>query len=69
MYGAFISAISEWGMIVRVLHLYNSYPTAKDNRDSWGMRTTSVEYKIVLTVVLTVMSSMDPHMISWDWYG
>jgi hypothetical protein len=28
------------------------------------MCTTSAEYKIVITVVLTVMSGMDPHMIS-----
>jgi hypothetical protein len=37
---------------------------AKDNRDSWGMCTTSVECKTVITVVLMVMSGMDPHMIS-----
>jgi hypothetical protein len=37
---------------------------SKDNHDSWGTCTTSVEYKIVITAVLTVMSSMDPHMIS-----
>jgi hypothetical protein len=30
------------------------------------MCTTSVECKIVITVVLTVMSGMDPHMISWN---
>jgi hypothetical protein len=28
------------------------------------MCTTSIECKTVITVVLTVMSSMDPHMIS-----
>jgi hypothetical protein len=36
----------------------------KDNHDSWGMCTTFVESKTVITVVLTVMSGMDPHMIS-----
>jgi hypothetical protein len=44
--------------------LYNGYPTIKDDCDSWGMCTTSVEYKTVITAVLTVMSNMDPHMIS-----
>jgi hypothetical protein len=37
------------------------------------MCTTSTECKTVITVVLTVMSGMDPHMISWnlrwDWIG
>jgi hypothetical protein len=45
-------------------HLYNGYPAIKDARDSWGMCTTSVECKNIITVVLTVMSDMDPHMIS-----
>jgi hypothetical protein len=44
--------------------LYNGYPTIKDDRNSWGICTTSVECKTVITVVLTVMSGMDPHMIS-----
>jgi hypothetical protein len=44
--------------------LYNGYSTIKDDRDSWEMCTTSIEYKNVITVVLTVMSGMDPHMIS-----
>jgi hypothetical protein len=50
-------------------HLYNGYPTIKDDRDSWGMCTTSGEYKIVITVVLTIMSGMDPHMISGTQVG
>jgi hypothetical protein len=43
---------------------------SKDNHDSWGTCTTSAEYKTVITAVLTVMSGMDPHMISgtWDWF-
>jgi hypothetical protein len=45
-------------------HLYNGYLAIKDDRDSWKMCTTSTECKIVITVVLTVMSGMDPHMIS-----
>jgi hypothetical protein len=44
--------------------LYNGYPAIKDDRDSWGMCTTSAECKTVIIVVLTVMSGMDPHMIS-----
>jgi hypothetical protein len=44
--------------------LYNGYPAIKDDRDSRGMCTTSTECKTVITVVLTVMSGMDPHMIS-----
>jgi hypothetical protein len=31
------------------------------------MRTSSTECKTVITTVLTVMSSMDPHMISETW--
>jgi hypothetical protein len=37
---------------------------SKDNHDSWGTCTTSVECKTVITVVLKVMSDIDPHMIS-----
>jgi hypothetical protein len=44
--------------------LYNGYPVIKDDRDSWGTCTTSAECKTVITVVLIVMSGMDPHMIS-----
>jgi hypothetical protein len=44
--------------------LYTGYPTIKYDRDSWGMCTTSAECKTVITAVLTVMSGMDPHMIS-----
>jgi hypothetical protein len=40
---------------------------SKDNHDSWGTCTTSAECKTVITFVLTVMSSMDPHMISGTW--
>jgi hypothetical protein len=50
-------------------HLYNGYLTIKDDRDSWGMCTTSTECKIVITVVLTVTSGMDPHMISGTQVG
>jgi hypothetical protein len=41
-----------------------SIQLSKDNHDSWGTCTTSAECKTVITSVLTVMSGMDPHMIS-----
>jgi hypothetical protein len=44
--------------------LYNGYPAMKDDRDSWGMCTTSTECKTIITAMLAVMSGMDPHMIS-----
>jgi hypothetical protein len=44
--------------------LYNGYPATKDDCDSWGTCTTSGECKTVIIAVLTVMSGMDPHMIS-----
>jgi hypothetical protein len=37
---------------------------SEDNHDSWVTCTTSAECKTIITVVLTVMSGMDPHMIS-----
>jgi hypothetical protein len=44
--------------------LYNGYPTIKDDRDSWETCTTSTECKTVIIAMLTVLSGMDPHMIS-----
>jgi hypothetical protein len=44
--------------------LYNGYPAIKDDRDSWEMCTISVECRTIITVVLMVMSGMDPHKIS-----
>jgi hypothetical protein len=35
-----------------------------DNHDSWVTCMTSTECKTIIIVVLTVMSGMDPHMIS-----
>jgi hypothetical protein len=43
--------------------MYNEYPAIQDGHNSWGMCTTSAKCKTILTVVLTVMSVMDPHMI------
>jgi hypothetical protein len=48
---------------------------SEDNHDSWVTCTTSAECKTVITTVLTVMSGMDPHMISGNpgfglvWFG
>jgi hypothetical protein len=50
-------------------HLYNGYPAIKDDHDSWGMCTISIECKTIITAVLKVMSSMDPHMISGTQVG
>jgi hypothetical protein len=49
---------------VRVLIDTTSIQLSNDNHDSWGTCTTSAECKTVVTAVLTVMSGMDPHMIS-----
>jgi hypothetical protein len=37
---------------------------SKDNHGSWGTSTISTECKTIITAVLTVMSGMDPHLIS-----
>jgi hypothetical protein len=46
---------------------------SEDNHDSWVTCTASAECKTVITAVLMVMSSMDPHMIRWNlrwvWLG
>jgi hypothetical protein len=49
---------------VRVLVGITSIRLSEENHDSWVTCTTSTECKTVITVVLTVMSGMDPHMIS-----
>jgi hypothetical protein len=41
-----------------------SIQLSEDNHDSWVTCTTSAECKTVIIDVLTVMSGMDPHMIS-----
>jgi hypothetical protein len=51
---------------VRVLIGITSIRLFEDNHDSWVMHTTSAECKTVITAVLTVMSGLDPHMISQD---
>jgi hypothetical protein len=46
---------------------------SEDNHDSWVTCTASAECKTVIIAVLTVMSGMDPHMISgnpeFGWVG
>jgi hypothetical protein len=56
---------------VRVLIGRMSIQLSEDDHDSWVTCTTSAECKTVITAVLTVMSGMDPHMISWNlgWVG
>jgi hypothetical protein len=49
---------------VRVLIGTTSIRLSEDNHDSWVTCTTSAECKTVITVVLIVMSGMDPQMIS-----
>jgi hypothetical protein len=44
--------------------LYNGYLAIKDDHNSWKSCTTSAECKTIITVMLTVMSGIDPHMIS-----
>jgi hypothetical protein len=52
---------------VRVLIGTMSIPLSKDNHDSWKICITSTECKTIITVMLMVMSGMDPHMISGTW--
>jgi hypothetical protein len=56
-------------MCVRVLDGTKSIQLSKDNHDSWETCTTSAECKTVITVVLTAMSGMNPHMNSGTWNG
>jgi hypothetical protein len=49
---------------VRVLIGTASIRLSEDNHDSWVMCTTSAEFKTIITAVLTLMSGMEPHMIS-----
>jgi hypothetical protein len=58
-----ISWYTPW-KCVRVLVSTTSIRLTEDNHDSWVTCTTSTECKTVITVVLIVMSGMDPHMIS-----
>jgi hypothetical protein len=65
-----ISWHTRW-KCVRVLIGTMSIQLSEDNHDSWVTCTASAECKTVITVMLTVMNSMDPHMISgnpgFDW--
>jgi hypothetical protein len=58
---------------VRVLIGTTSIRLSEDNHDSWVTCTTSAECKTVITVMVMVISGMDPHMISgnlgFDWFG
>jgi hypothetical protein len=58
---------------VRVLVGTMSIQLSKDNHNTWVTCTTSAECKTVITAMLTVMSGMDPHMVSgnpgFSWVG
>jgi hypothetical protein len=58
-----ISSHTPW-KCGRVLVGTTSIRLSKDNHDSCVTCTVYVEYKTVITTMLTVMSGMDPHMIS-----
>jgi hypothetical protein len=60
---------TPWKCVI-VLIGTTSIRLSEDNHDSWVTRTTSTECKTIITVMLTVMSGMDPHMISGNpWFG
>jgi hypothetical protein len=59
-----IDVLTHTPKVCKGTHLYNGYLVTEVDHDSWGMCTTSIECKTVITVMLTVMSDMDPHMIS-----
>jgi hypothetical protein len=64
-----ISRHTPW-KCVRVLVGTTSIQLSEDNHDSWVTCTTFAECKTVITVMLTVMSCMDAHMISGNpWFG
>jgi hypothetical protein len=46
---------------VKVFHQINWCLATKGNHDPWRMCTTSIECGTIITVVLTIMSSMDHH--------
>jgi hypothetical protein len=50
--------------VCKSAHGTMSIRLSENNHDSWVTCTTSAECKTVITVMLTVMSGMDPHMIS-----
>jgi hypothetical protein len=52
--------------VCKVLIGTTSIWLSKDNHYSWVTCTTSAECKTIIIAVLTVMSGMDPNMISGD---
>jgi hypothetical protein len=56
--------LAHTSKVCKGAHRYNEYPPFQGNHDSWGMCTTSAECETIITTVLTVMTGMDPHMIS-----
>jgi hypothetical protein len=58
-----ISWHTHWKCVI-VLVGTMSIQLSEDNQDLWVTCTTSAECKTVITAVLTVMSGIDPYMIS-----
>jgi hypothetical protein len=58
------SVLAYTSEVCKGAHLYNGYLASNDDHDSWGMCTISIECKTIITVVLTVISGMNAHMIS-----
>jgi hypothetical protein len=56
-------------MCVKVLCRINGCLATKDNHDSWGMCTTTVECRTVMIAMLMVVSGMDAHTIRVTWIG
>jgi hypothetical protein len=56
--------LAQTPKVCKGARMYNGYLSTKDDHDSWGTCTTSVECKIVIIAMLTVMNNMDPHMNS-----
>jgi hypothetical protein len=54
---------------VKVFHQINGCLATKDNRNSWGISITPADHRTIMTTELTVMISMDPHIIRVTWIG
>jgi uncharacterized protein (DUF983 family) len=63
------NVLAHTSEICKGTRLYNGYLAIKDDYDSCGICTTFAKYKTVITTVLTVMSGIDPHMISGTQVG
>jgi hypothetical protein len=53
----------------KVLCQINGCLATKDNLDSWGMCTTYVECRTIMTTMVKVKRGNDPHTITVTWVG